>query len=111
MIDPMLPPPFADLEPFSARWCLATEADRYAARLASTMGELQTFYDACFPRVRDAMSHLDKFPIDDLPPAERNLLHLVYSLIMVSLPVEVWRQPRVIDAGSAYFDRCAEPLP
>ena len=36
---------------------------------------------------------------------------LTYSLIMVSLAVEVWRQPRVIDAGTAYFDRCEEPVP
>jgi hypothetical protein len=40
-----------------------------------------------------------------------NLIHLVYSLVMVSLPVEVWSQPRVIDAGTAYFDRCIEPVP
>jgi hypothetical protein len=35
----------------------------------------------------------------------------VYSLIMVSLPVEVWHQPKVIDAGTAYFDRYLEPAP
>jgi hypothetical protein len=69
------------------------------------------FYDACFPRVRDAMAYLDTFALRDLPPQELNLIHLVYSLIMVSLPVEVWSQPRVIDAGTAYFDRCIEPAP
>lgn len=107
----MLPEEFADLEPFAGKWCIPTEAARYAQRLASTMAELQTFYDAAFPRVRDAMAHLDQFPLRELPDRELNLLHLVYSLVMVSLPVEVWHQPRVIDSGTAYFDRYLEPAP
>ena len=43
-----LPAEFADLEPFSD-WILETERERYAKRLASTMEELQAFYDAAFP--------------------------------------------------------------
>jgi hypothetical protein len=111
MSEPMLPAEFGDLEPFAATWCLATEAERYAQRMASTMKDMQAFYDACFHRVREAMKYLDQFPLHDLAPQELNLLRLVYSLIMVSLPVEVWSQPRVIDAGTAYFDRCVEPVP
>jgi len=107
----MLPEELADLEPFAGKWCLPTEAARYAQRLASTMAEMQAFYDAAFPRVRDAMAHLDQFPLRELPEPELNLLHLVYSLVMVSLPVEVWHQPRVIDSGTAYFDRYLEPVP
>ena len=107
----MLPREFADLEPFAPAWCLATESERYAKRLASTMDEMQALYDACFPRVRDAMAHLDRFPLHDLAQEESNLLHLVYSLIMVSLPVEVWAQPRVIDAGTAFFERTIDPGP
>jgi hypothetical protein len=111
MPDAMLPPGFRDLEPFAPTWCLASEAERYARRLASSMPEMQSFYGACFPRVRDAMAYLDRFPLDALPPDALNLLHLVYSLIMVSLPVEVWKQPRVIDSGTATFDRTIDPLP
>ena len=107
----MLPEEFAGLEPFAGKWCLPTEAARYAQRLASTMAEMQAFYDAAFPRVRDAMAHLDQFPLRELPERELNLLHLVYSVVMVSLPVEVWHQPRVIDSGTAYFDRYLEPVP
>lgn len=107
----MLPPEFAECEPFAARWCIPTEAARYAERLQTTVAEMQVFYDAMYPRMRDAMAHLDKFPLRELPEPELNLLHLVYSLIMVSLPVEVWQQPRVIDSGTAYFDRCVEPTP
>ncbi|MFV2175243.1 hypothetical protein ACFHW2_29575 [Actinomadura sp. LOL_016] len=107
----MLPEEFAECEPFAAKWCIPTEAARYAERLSSTMVEMQAFYDVMYPRVRDAMEYLDEFPLHELPERELNLLHLVYSLIMVSLPVEVWQQPKVIDSGTAYFDRFLEPAP
>ncbi|GGU94059.1 hypothetical protein GCM10010182_07480 [Actinomadura cremea] len=107
----MLPDAFAECEPFAAKWCIPTEAARYAERLNSTMAEMQAFYDALYPRVRDAMAYLDGFPLQELPERELNLLHLVYSLIMVSLPVEVWQQPKVVDSGTAYFVRCLEPAP
>jgi hypothetical protein len=105
---PNLPTAFADLEPFSD-WCLATEAERYRKRLESTMDELQAFYDAAFPRLEDAMSYLDALPFDDLPVDATRLLWLCYSLINVSFPVEVWRQPRVPDCGAAALDLVVEP--
>lgn len=103
-----LPTPFADLEPFG-EWCLETEAERYAKRLGSTMDELQAFYDAAFPRLPDAMAHLDGFPLDGLPEAETRLLWLMYSLVNASFPVEVWRQPRVPDSGAAAMDAVIQP--
>ena len=111
MGEAMLPDAFSELERFAPDWCLPSEGERYSKRLASTLAEMREFYDACFPRVRDAMAHLDEFPLDALPPKELNLIHLVYSLVMVSLPVEVWHQPRAIDAGTAYFERHIEPGP
>jgi hypothetical protein len=107
----MLPPAFADLERFAAKWCLASEPERYAERMASSMEEMQEFYDALYPRVEEAIDYCDKFPLDDLPDDALHLLYLVYSLIMVSMPVDVWHQARVVDAGEAYFDRSVEPVP
>ena len=104
----MLPAEFAALEAFSD-WILATEPERYAKRLGSSMPEMQDFYDAAFPLLEPAMAHLDTFALDDLPDAERNLLCLMQSLIMVSFPVEVWKQPRVPDSGAAYLDLVVEP--
>jgi hypothetical protein len=104
----VLPAEFAALEPFSD-WILATEPERYARRLASSMNEMQAFYDAAFPLLKPAMAHLDTFPLHDLPEAERNLQYLMYSLIMVSFPVEVWKQARVPDSGAAYLDLVVEP--
>ena len=58
-----LPPEFADLEPFAKEWCLASEPERYAKRLASTMHELQAFYDDVFARAEEAIVYLEKFPL------------------------------------------------
>ena len=106
-----LPREFADLAPFAAKWCLPTEHERYTTRLASTMQEMQAFYDAVVPRAEDAMSYLERLPFDALPEDALNLLHLLYSMIQVSFPVEVWRQPRVPDSASATFDCVSEPMP
>ncbi|RAY17058.1 hypothetical protein DPM19_02520 [Actinomadura craniellae] len=104
----MLPAEFAELEKFGA-WVLETEPERYAKRLASSMEEMQAFYDAAFPHLEPAAAHLDGFPVDDLPEAERNLLLLMFSLVMVSFPIEVWKQARVPDSGAAYLDLVLEP--
>ncbi|AKS36185.1 hypothetical protein [Mycolicibacterium goodii] len=105
-----LPAEFADLEPFSD-WCLASEPDRYAKRLASTMTEIQAFYDAITPRAEEAIAYCDKFPLDDLPEDVLNLLRLLYSMVTVSFPVECWKQPRVPDSGATWLDCVAEPVP
>ena len=107
----MLPSEFSDLEPFAATWCLATEHDRYAKRLGSTMEEMQPFYDATFPRVEAAKQYLDTFPLDALSEDATNLLHLLYSFISVSFAVECWKQPHVPDSGAAYLDLVGEPTP
>lgn len=105
---PTLPSEFSDLEPF-ADWCLPSEAERYAKRLASSMDEMQAFYDVAFPRLEDAYSYLDQFDLDALPEDATHLLWLYYSLINVTFPVEVWRQARVPDSGAARLDAVVEP--
>ena len=107
----MLPSEFADLEPFAAKWCLATEHERYEVRLASSMDEMHAFYDAAFPRLEDAMAYLDQFPLDELPDDALNLMRVLYSLISISFAVEAWRQPHVPDSGAAYLDLVLEPKP
>jgi hypothetical protein len=104
----VLPAEFEALEPFG-EWVLPTEPERYAKRLASSMEQMQAFYDAAFPLLGSAMAHLDSFGLHELPDAERNLMYLMYSLIMVSFPVEVWKQARVPDSGAAYLDLVVEP--
>ena len=107
----ILPEEFADLEPFAARWCLASERERYARRLASSLDEMRALYDAVFPRVDAAFAYCDRWPLDALPDQARRLLELVHSFVMVSFPVEVWRGPRIPDVGDAQLERVVEPLP
>src|SRR5262249_9935455 len=57
MSDPLLPREFGELEPWAATWCLATEAERWAERMRSSMAELRDFYDAFFPRAGEAIAH------------------------------------------------------
>ena len=111
MSQALLPREFADLEPWAASWCLATEPERWAQRQHSSMQELQAFYDACFPRAEEAIAWCDRFPLDAMPADAERLLQLLYSLLMVSYAVEVWKQPEVVNGGSARIDRTLEPQP
>jgi len=111
MSEKLLPPAFAEFEGFAATWCLATEPERWAQRMRSSLAEMQIFYDAFFPRAEAAIAYCDGFPLDDLPPDAERLLQLLHSLLMVSYAVEVWRQPEVVHAGSARIDRVLEPSP
>ena len=107
----LLPPEFSDLEPFVRDWCFDGEPQRYAKRLASTMAEIQEFYDALMPRTEDAIRYLETFPLDELPEDASRLLKLLYSLIVMSFPVEIWRQPRIPDTNLAQFELKLEPHP
>jgi hypothetical protein len=107
----MLPEDFADLEPFAATWCLASEPERYATRLASSMEALQRFYEAMMPRAEAAIEHCDRYALDSMPESAVNLMYLIYSFINVSFPIEVWLSPRVPDSGSTSFTCFVEPVP
>lgn len=111
MADALLPPGFSDLEPFARDWCLDSEPERYAKRLSSTMDAIQEFYDAIFPRAEEAIVYLEKFPLDDLPEDAHRLLKLLYSLILISFAVEIWKQPYIPDTGTAQFELKIEPVP
>ncbi|WP_409435295.1 hypothetical protein [Mycobacterium sp. SMC-14] len=111
MTGPRLPSAFAELESFAETWCLPTETERFNQRLASTIGELRQFYDAFFPRLEDAIEHCDKFALDELPEDALNLLHLIYSLVMVAMAVEIMGQPTPVDAADAVMIRTGWPLP
>ena len=104
-----LPAEFADLQPFLG-WALATEPERYARRLASSMDDMQAFYDTAFPRLDDVLAYCGDTPLDELSEEQRTLVHLMQSLVMVSFPIEVWKQPRVPDSGAAYLDLIKEPV-
>jgi hypothetical protein len=102
------PAEFSDLEPF-ADWALQGERARYRKRLASSMEEMQTFYDAAFARIDAACDYLDAIPLNEMPDDAKHLLWLYCALVNVSFPIEVWRQQRVPDSGAADFYPVLEP--
>jgi hypothetical protein len=107
----LLPPAFAELEVHAQTWCLATETERWNARVSSTQPQLREFYDAFMPRLEEAIDYCDKFPLEELPDDALNLLHLIYSVIMVAMAVEVMHQPIPVDAADAEMIRIGGPVP
>ena len=95
-----LPSAFRDLEPF-ADWALATEQERMAAREAGNIEEMQVFYDAMMPRLPAIIDHLKQFPPDRIPAESQRLFNMTCSLIEISIAVELYRRPQVING----FDR------
>ena len=73
------------------------------------MNELQSFYDAAFARIDDALAYLERFEVEALPEEGKRLLWLYCALATVAFPVEAWRQPRVPDSGASSIDAVFEP--
>jgi hypothetical protein len=107
----LLPSAFAELEDYARKWCLPTETERWDARVNAPMAELTQFYDAFFPRLEEAIDYCDKFPLDNLPDDVLHLLHMIYSLIMVAMAVEIMHRPAPVDAADAVMIRTGDPVP
>ena len=95
-----LPGAFRDLEPF-VDWALPTEKERMAAREAGNIEGMQVFYDAMLARLPAIVEHLKQFPLDRMPEDSQRLLNMTFFLIEVSIAVELYRRPQVING----FDR------
>ncbi len=104
-----LPQEFSDLEPFVVDWALPTRKQRYEARLSKPYDELVTFYDAIAPRAEEAIEYLNGLDINALPDEATRLLQLLYSMILISYAINVFKQNRIPDSGAAFFNMVAEP--
>jgi hypothetical protein len=102
----LLPPEFSELEPLVDEWAIEDGHARYVKRVNSTMDQIQAFYDAVFPHAEEAVAYIDKFDYaEPLPEDVANLRNLLYSLITVSLAVELWKQPRVKHSANTILTR------
>src|SRR5437899_8026481 len=106
----LFPVQFADLEAIAGPWAIATSDARYLKRLNSTMDEMQAFYAAVFPRASEILAYCNDFDINDPPDQVKALMNVLYALIAVSFPVEIWKQPRVPDSGATYLEVFIEPV-
>ena len=101
-----LPPEFSSLEHLVPGWAIEDGHERYLKRVNSSMDEIQAFYDEVFPQAEEAVAYIDKFDYaEPLPEDVANLRNLLYSLITVSLAVELWKQPRVKHSSSTILTR------
>lgn len=102
----LLPEPFAELEYLVEEWAIEDGHQRYLKRVSSSMEQLRTFYDAIFPHAEAAVAFVDQFDYQQpLPPDATNLRNLLYSLITVSLAIELWKQPRVRHSADTVLTR------
>ncbi len=62
-----LPAGFEDLEKW-LDWALPTMAERSARRSASSMDDLQAFYDAMLPRLDAALAYLSGVAVGECSP-------------------------------------------
>lgn len=101
-----LPFNFSHLEHLVAEWAIEDGHQRYVKRVSSTMNEIRSFYDEVFPHAEEAVAYIDKFDYSEpLPEDVANLRNLLYSLITVSLAVELWKQPRVKHSATTILTR------
>lgn len=92
----LLPPAFADLEPFVLPWIkIDTMEGRYLARQDMPFETLKSFYAAIAPRLAEIMTHLDRFAAESLPVAETNLFRLALGLIEAAQAVEFFGTARL----------------
>ena len=101
-----LPQEFSQLEHLVAEWAIEDGHERYVKRVNRSMAEIQALYDEVFPHAEEAVAYIDKFDYSEpLPEDVANLRNLLYSLITVSLAVELWRQPRVKHSANTILTR------
>lgn len=88
MTEQILPPGFADLEPFVGAWALKGQSARYGRMTQTDMSDLTAFYEQMLPRVAAALDHLDGFPLNAMPAPQQRLLDLVLTFAETAHPAD-----------------------
>jgi hypothetical protein len=105
-VSALLPQEFSQLEHLVDEWAIEDGHERYVKRVNTSMVDIQAFYDELFPHAQEAVVYIDKFDYaEPLPEDVANLRNLLYSLITVSLAVELWKQPRVKHSANTILTR------
>ncbi|WP_417586915.1 hypothetical protein [Pararhodobacter oceanensis] len=83
-----LPVKFAELSVWGA-WCLATETERNARRVASSFEDISAFAMALEPHIEAICAHIDAVQAEgDLDPPTLNLFYMLMSLAEVAPAIE-----------------------
>lgn len=89
----LLPPAFAELQPFVAHWACRTTNERVAARSTLPQAEIRAFYDAMVPRLDEAIDYIDSIGLHALTPEAETLTQLVLGLGQASIAIEIHGAP------------------
>jgi hypothetical protein len=84
-----LPPAFAELEPFVARWAARTSAARAAVRDEAGPEECARFFAVGFPRIEEALDYLDGKGFAGFDEADERLMTLMLGLVHAGLAADV----------------------
>ena len=84
-----LPPGFAPLEPFAARFAIAGTANRAQLRSDATPEERQAFYHAAKDLIAPALDMLDTRNLSEFTEQEQRLMNLTLSFAHIALAIEV----------------------
>ena len=109
MTERQLPEGFSELEQWVDDWALPTRAERYAARLDRPYDDLVAFYDGIAPHAERTIAYLDGLDVNNLDSAAKRLMNMLFSMILVSYAVNIFKQNRIPDSGAAFFEMVAEP--
>lgn len=97
MRESLLPPAFAELEPF-VDWALSSETQRNNKRLASNFVEITAFVEAILPLVDEVAKYIDQHAEDSVPAgSSQRLLDMLLSLAEVAPVIESYGQVEVVD--------------
>ncbi len=87
-----LPKSFEHLEPWLS-FALPSEDARMRRRLSATTAELTGLYKTLVGEMAAIASHLDAWPLAELPTEQRPLLYLALSFMESAMAVECFHQP------------------
>ncbi|MBL4622409.1 MAG: hypothetical protein JKY89_08410 [Immundisolibacteraceae bacterium] len=95
-----LPENFKHLEPYQG-WAHSTEDGRMRQRLEATMDEITDYYRALLPEVNNIANHLQQWPLDAIPAAQKPLLFMALMFMETAMCVEFFHEPDVPEALGA----------
>ena len=97
---PTLPANFEVLTPFVSKWVRNTENERREERHASSYEEITLFYNTMLPMMKDVLTLLQKFKLDDMTPQVHQLFLLALAFAEISDCVEQFSSVAVPDSFS-----------
>jgi len=103
---------FAELAPYIEKWGKPTLMDRVHVRCASSFEDLKAFHAAMLPRLREVITFLDQWPLEEIPDEHLPLSYAALAMCEVDNSVNRWKDvllpeaqdPRTVVFKTDYFD-------